>query len=153
MHPPFQIDGNFGATAGMPEMLLQSHEGYISLLPAVPDQWKEIRFKGLKARGNFTLSCEYCNGKIERCEIESAVGGTVLLRCEKKDEIRVTEKSAGIGIGTENRARLTYKIVAFSAEEPDGGAEGCVGYLHPADRLETERYLFRFRQNNLNISR
>ncbi len=82
VHPPFQIDGNFGATAGMTEMLLQSHEGYISLLPALPEVWKNVSFKGLKARGNFTVGCQYSNGKIQNCEITSNCGGKVKLRYE-----------------------------------------------------------------------
>ena len=79
VHPPFQIDGNFGATAGITEMLLQSHGGYISLLPSVPSAWTEIRFKGLKARGNFEISLGYSRGLITDCEIISYKGETVTL--------------------------------------------------------------------------
>ena len=77
VHPPFQIDGNFGATAGMTEMLLQSHGGYISLLPAVPNEWKNIKFKGLKARGDYEVSLDYNDGQISVCEIKSYKGGRI----------------------------------------------------------------------------
>ncbi|TXI33488.1 MAG: glycosyl hydrolase [Niabella sp.] len=64
-HPPFQIDGNLGIAGAIPEMLLQSHAGEISLLPAIPQQWKKSGcFKGLKARGNYTIDCSWKNGKI-----------------------------------------------------------------------------------------
>lgn len=79
VHPPFQIDGNFGATAGMTEMLLQSHGGYISLLPSIPKDWKNLKFKGLKARGNFEISLDYKDGIIENCEIISYKGEPITL--------------------------------------------------------------------------
>ena len=79
VHPPFQIDGNFGATAGITEMLLQSHGGYISILPAIPEKWQTISFKGLKARGNFEVSLDYKNGIIENCEIISFKGEPITL--------------------------------------------------------------------------
>ncbi len=79
VHPPFQIDGNFGATAGMTEMLLQSHGGYISLLPSIPKEWKNLKFKGLKARGNFEISLDYKDGIIERCEVISYKGEPITL--------------------------------------------------------------------------
>ncbi|MCL1866530.1 MAG: hypothetical protein FWF82_03895, partial [Oscillospiraceae bacterium] len=74
-HPPFQIDGNFGGTAALAEMLLQSHEGYIEVFPAVPKLWKNAAFSGLCARGGFVVSAEMSGGSVSKVEILSKIGG------------------------------------------------------------------------------
>lgn len=126
VHPPFQIDGNFGAVAGITEMLMQSHGGYISLFPALPKAWRTVSFKGLKARGNFTVSAKCCDGEIVSCEINSIVGGLLTLYVGKAKNVVVTDMVSGDlvavtrngnKISFETERGQSYSIVGFDRVE------------------------------------
>ena len=103
-HPPFQIDGNFGFTAGVTEMLLQSHDGVIRLLPAIPKSWRNGEFSGLAARGGFIVSLKWQDGRLGAGEVTSNCGGVcriygdgkvMLVEDEDKNEV-TTEFENGV---------------------------------------------------------
>jgi alpha-L-fucosidase 2 len=95
-HPPFQIDGNLGATAGIAEMLLQSHGGEISLLPALPRAWPAGRVQGLRARGGFEVEIAWENGELTRATIRSLIGSPCRIRARQRIEVQA--HAAGIGV-------------------------------------------------------
>ena len=97
-HPPFQIDGNFGCTSGITEMLLQSHDGAIHFLPAMPDGWKTGDISGLRTYGGFEVSFEWDNGQIEKINIKSNLGGNCRIRVPNEVALKDSLLKAATGI-------------------------------------------------------
>ncbi len=91
-HPPFQIDGNFGGAAGIAEMLMQSHQGYIQLLPALPSDWSEGKISGLRARNGFELSFSWEDGQLQTVQVKSNAGKPLRLKYGDKMIEQETQK-------------------------------------------------------------
>ena len=112
-HPPFQIDGNFGATAGMTEMLVQSQGGYIELLPALPKVWNTGSFKGIKARGNFEISAQWNEGNISLLEIKSISGNDCVIQYNHIQNFRISdEKGNAIDPVILEDHKIAFKTIA-----------------------------------------
>ncbi len=94
-HPPFQIDGNFGLTAGVAEMLVQSHDGAVHLLPAIPDAWKTGSVSGIVARGGFEIAMKWQNGEVTEATVLSKLGGNLRLRSYAPLEATGLKKAEG----------------------------------------------------------
>ncbi|WP_158839374.1 glycoside hydrolase family 95 protein [Saccharothrix deserti] len=95
-HPPFQIDGNFGATSGVAEMLLQSQDGVVHVLPALPGEWRDGSYKGLRARGDVTVDVRWSDGAAEQIALTTGQNGPVTLRSALfREGVRLVDTRTG----------------------------------------------------------
>lgn len=113
IHPPFQIDGNFGGTAGVTEMLLQSHAGCIDLLPSLPDAWGTGKVSGLRARGNFGVDIAWNNGFLTEARIISSSGTVCHVRYGSLTLTFNTQKGRTYTVGVRNNALVLLLLDAL----------------------------------------
>ena len=117
-HPPFQIDGNFGATSGITEMLLQSHLSEIQLLPALPAAWKKGSVKGLVARGNFVIDLGWQMNRLSKATILSRAGGKCVIRTLVPVRIRDVKTTTGkVAFKNETHYVTTFNSVKGKSYE------------------------------------
>ncbi|MCF0208881.1 MAG: glycoside hydrolase N-terminal domain-containing protein, partial [Bacteroidaceae bacterium] len=112
-HPPFQIDGNFGCAAGIAEMLLQSHDGFVYILPAIPDAWQDGQVSGLKARGGFEIDIQWSEGTPTEVAVTSHLGGNLRLR----SAVPLTLNGKKLKTAKGNNPNPLYDVTTYSPKQ------------------------------------
>lgn len=116
-HPNFQIDGNYGIANGMAEMLLQSHDGAITILPALPDEWSKGSFKGFKARGGFEVSVNWENSIANNITIKSENGGKATIRVKEFGDKKITNSKDNT-VKIENIENINgFDVITFNTSK------------------------------------
>jgi alpha-L-fucosidase 2 len=111
-HPPFQIDGNFGGTAGIAEMLLQSHDGAVHLLPALPKAWPAGEVTGLRARGGYEVDIRWADGRLTEAWITPRRDGTCTVRVSRDVEVRLGDRPIPVGRDARHDDVFTFDAAA-----------------------------------------
>jgi len=127
-HPPFQIDGNFGCTSGITEMLLQTHDGVIDILPALPDDWKTGSITGLKAYGGFEVSVTWNGNKVQKVVVTSRLGGNCRIRVPNE----VVSTGADLTVAKGINPNPFFEIVKVKEPSISGAAKLNSLHLKPA---------------------
>ena len=112
-HPPFQIDGNFGYTAGVCEALIQSQAGYVEIIPCLPDEWKTGSFKGLCARGGYTVDAEWKNGEVTFVRVKASRDGVLKIKLSDKlasSKAGATDENGILSVQLCAKEEITFSI-------------------------------------------